>query len=137
MTRSGDPAPCCRGLLPDDVDHSFHAEPGVVAAVLGFHEARQHVPAAVVADDELLVGTVRYRPGEGAEPGGQVLRPALLAFAQEPGDLACIVVAAGGEEDGHVHQEPVIGEADQVAAVQDRKSTRLNSSHRTISYAVF
>src|SRR5207248_8321945 len=27
--------------------------------------------------------------------------------------------------------------ADQVRLIQDRKSTRLNSSHRTISYAVF
>src|SRR5438034_7201497 len=32
---------------------------------------------------------------------------------------------------------PEVGPADAIAAGQDRKSTRLNSSHTVISYAVF
>src|SRR2546427_4181527 len=37
-----------------------------------------------------------------------------------------------GREDRRAHDEPA-----EVAARQDRKSTRLNSSHSQISYAVF
>src|SRR5438132_6672662 len=36
-----------------------------------------------------------------------------------------------------VHPGAVFAEAGEVAAVRDRKSTRLNSSHTVISYAVF
>src|SRR3712207_7258117 len=36
-----------------------------------------------------------------------------------------------------VAQAPVAGEVHQPLDVQDRKSTRLNSSHANISYAVF
>src|SRR3712207_7471094 len=40
----------------------------------------------------------------------------------------------GGQPGAHVH---VRAPAEQVDAVLDRKSTRLNSSHANISYAVF
>src|SRR3712207_7271213 len=41
------------------------------------------------------------------------------------------------EPDGVVHQEISLRGVREVAASQDRKSTRLNSSHANISYAVF
>src|SRR3712207_8628894 len=49
---------------------------------------------------------------------------------------------AGGEQQAVAGQEepeeqPGLGEDDQRHAEQDRKSTRLNSSHANISYAVF
>src|SRR5580692_1848226 len=109
---------CRPRWLPDDVDDPLHAEPGVVTAVLGLHEAGQDVPAAVVADDELLVGTVRQRPGEGAEPGGVPLGEALPTLVQVPGDLAGLPVASRGRVDDHVNEEPVVGEPDQLALVQ-------------------
>src|SRR5688572_32022554 len=54
---------------------------------------------------------------------GPDLRPLLPA--------AALVVAAVAEEDAE------LGNPDAVALVADRKSTRLNSSHSQISYAVF
>src|SRR3712207_8656973 len=45
------------------------------------------------------------------------------------------VVAAGGEAGAELGQQD--REALAVGAAQDRKSTRLNSSHANISYAVF
>src|SRR5258708_25757870 len=45
-----------------------------------------------------------------------------------------------GEQWGHFIAETVLASSDpriHGAAVQDRKSTRLNSSHQIISYAVF
>src|SRR5437879_1596548 len=53
------------------------------------------------------------------------LRPALLPCGPEP----CRGGEAGVERD--------VDHRDRNADVQDRKSTRLNSSHRCISYAVF
>src|SRR5437879_9946221 len=46
------------------------------------------------------------------------------------GDAAIVRAAAGDAE-------RVLGRLVRVAPQQDRKSTRLNSSHRCISYAVF
>src|SRR3712207_7884633 len=48
-------------------------------------------------------------------------------------------VAALQRLHGHVQHRHVVREEDRVepAALQDRKSTRLNSSHANISYAVF
>src|SRR5437773_7245011 len=48
--------------------------------------------------------------------------------------------AAGGGDDLWVRREPEVvvrAEVQDLAAGEDRKSTRLNSSHITISYAVF
>src|SRR3712207_8721616 len=46
--------------------------------------------------------------------------------------------AARGEDDAEAHHREVVRDVDQHAAAQlDRKSTRLNSSHANISYAVF
>src|SRR6201747_3228276 len=50
------------------------------------------------------------------------LHDALLIFQLRPGRRACGVRQRKGEEDGDR---------------EDRKSTRLNSSHMSISYAVF
>src|SRR5690348_7255392 len=40
-------------------------------------------------------------------------------------------------EDGPAHAEVFVGEGGETAALLDRKSTRLNSSHPSTSYAVF
>src|SRR3712207_8727980 len=56
---------------------------------------------------------------------GQVDRPAVL------------VVADAGEQPGHVLRRVVGLEVGGPVGDQDRKSTRLNSSHANISYAVF
>src|SRR3712207_8640059 len=46
--------------------------------------------------------------------------------------------AADGQVLRHLEVgQPLAGEGDQVVRVEDRKSTRLNSSHANISYAVF
>src|SRR5207248_10809639 len=60
-----------------------------------------------VGGGEPVVDLARLRAGTDADPAGQVRHAAYRAFGE-----------AGEDE-------------------QDRKSTRLNSSHRTISYAVF
>jgi hypothetical protein len=82
----------------------------------------------VVTDDQLLVGTVRQRPGEGAEPGGVTLGQALPALVQVPGDLAGLPAVSGGRVDDHVDKEPVVGEPDQVALVQ-----RAGAAERSLS----
>src|SRR6266516_7855790 len=46
-------------------------------------------------------------------------------------------VAGGRPQCGHASDQPDTPLSDRCAANVDRKSTRLNSSHRTISYAVF
>src|SRR2546427_9263796 len=53
-----------------------------------------------------------------------------------PGDDIVAARLAGGPRapDGHCHRPDRAGEA---GAYRDRKSTRLNSSHSQISYAVF
>src|SRR3712207_6904483 len=48
-------------------------------------------------------------------------------------DVAVVVGVAGGAE---VEPERAVGD-DEAEAGRDRKSTRLNSSHANISYAVF
>src|SRR3712207_7788218 len=50
--------------------------------------------------------------------------------------------AFGGREGSQAHRDsrrphPLLGLPHRVAATADRKSTRLNSSHANISYAVF
>src|SRR5207248_4850666 len=46
-------------------------------------------------------------------------------------DEVVLILAGGGDALGREHADDAAGQ------VLDRKSTRLNSSHRTISYAVF
>src|SRR3712207_6915434 len=57
------------------------------------------------------------------------VRPASGARRREHGDSA--------REGGGHHGRERLGQDDAPAADQDRKSTRLNSSHANISYAVF
>src|SRR5205814_10544479 len=66
--------------------------------------------------------------------------------AAPPGGYVCVPMMAQGETLGLLHLQAgspegpgsgISGDARQRLAVQDRKSTRLNSSHLGISYAVF
>src|SRR5256885_8945158 len=87
---------------------------------------------------------IRRPPRSTLFPYTTLFRSDVLEVAQhdaalEPGrDLAHVVVEAAqrldlaGVDDGPVAHEPDLG-----AAAEDRKSTRLNSSHLVISYAVF
>src|SRR2546428_10113972 len=52
-------------------------------------------------------------------------------------DVAAVVIAVAEDEVGVGGKEPHGGAVGDVATVRDRKSTRLNSSHDQISYAVF
>src|SRR5437867_8170995 len=53
-------------------------------------------------------------------------------------DYAVAFTRRGGKfESGRDEGLDIQLQAAQIAEVEDRKSTRLNSSHRTISYAVF
>src|SRR5690625_2785434 len=98
------------------------------------------VPAAVGIDFNHL-----NRPGGAFPQGHRVLAGAghtavnAAAFAVDGADLAALgrqaeqagtAVFQGGDIDGFA----IAGE---VVVVEDRKSTRLNSSHVAISYAVF
>src|SRR6266566_656580 len=74
------------GRLPDDADDAYHAELGVLAVVLGVHEAGQYPVAGPVADDLLLVGAVGQGVVEVVEAGGQALCLVVLALLQQPGD---------------------------------------------------
>src|SRR5207248_4860872 len=53
------------------------------------------------------------------------------------GHVNLIVQAAAGQFSLLPNQDPTSGNFTKVGQRIDRKSTRLNSSHRTISYAVF
>src|SRR5207248_10238586 len=66
-----------------------------------------------------------------ADPGVDLPYPHTLA---DPGDTQPTIAL----HDTHVHDfSPVGTSVDEAYTLRDRKSTRLNSSHRTISYAVF
>src|SRR3712207_7300224 len=77
-------------------------------------------------------------------PPRSTLFPYTTLFRSEPGDV--VVIAGKGHEQGqefeNARKEPfddvtVAREALRAALARDRKSTRLNSSHANISYAVF
>src|SRR3712207_7053511 len=57
----------------------------------------------------------------------------------EPGGQPAVGRAGGGDEQPHTDEVRELRRRPQqvVAPAQDRKSTRLNSSHANISYAVF
>src|SRR5262245_62475190 len=72
-------------------------------------------------------------------PPSSTLFPYTTLFRSRQGGADAAVVADGpaavlGHVEVHAHQHPL---AAQVGQVGDRKSTRLNSSHLGISYAVF
>src|ERR1017187_4726043 len=66
---------------------------------------------------------------------GQIAGLAFLAERDAAGDGAAVAaIEDGGEADALI--ESGIEDAGDFAVASDRKSTRLNSSHRCISYAV-
>src|SRR3712207_8105092 len=72
--------------------------------------------------------------GLGHQRGGQRVHPGALGPADEVdacGEVAPLVGAAGLQRDAVPAVQPP-----EVVGLQDRKSTRLNSSHANISYAV-
>src|SRR2546427_9440279 len=78
--------------------------------------------------------------GESAEPGRAVLvlpvRPDFVGDFRRPalhgGVLSTVIDTAGG-----MAAWSALAPGETVSTVEDRKSTRLNSSHSQISYAVF
>src|SRR2546427_7077425 len=78
-------------------------------------------------------------------PPRSTLFPYTTLFRSAPGDLPQQVDVRGGEQpdvgpsNRGVPQAPVFAllEEAQAKLLRDRKSTRLNSSHSQISYAVF
>src|SRR5690625_5418851 len=90
--------------------------------------------------------TTLFRSGRGGHER-QVQRIPHVVAAQLGGDGAGVAVLPDGDEHidraDHRHRpgrQPVetVGEVDRVGpGTEDRKSTRLNSSHVAISYAVF
>src|SRR2546427_9240952 len=62
----------------------------------------------------------------------------LIAKTRQAGDTVVVVVSAmSGETDRLVKLAHAIAEFPDEREMEDRKSTRLNSSHSQISYAVF
>src|SRR3712207_8338642 len=75
-----------------------------------------------------LFRSCERRPGQPLDPGEHLAFPVRIGAHRQPS-------AAGlHRDDAHAVREHVV----QLAShAQDRKSTRLNSSHANISYAVF
>src|SRR5438034_936814 len=94
--------------------------PGVLAVLTG---------ADVAADGLGNLPTDRTRKRRDGTPAFATPRPLLARErVRHVGDPVALVVA-----DAHQHA----ADAAERVAVEDRKSTRLNSSHTVISYAVF
>ena len=75
-------------VLLDDLDDPLHAQARVVTPILGFHEARLHVPARLRGDRLLLEGFVRQRSGEAERfAGDELFEPLFLAGQQVLDDL--------------------------------------------------
>src|SRR3712207_6865472 len=62
------------------------------------------------------------------------VRDDVLTALEEHAGRALLVVACSGAPDTPAQE---LEEAERISAALDRKSTRLNSSHANISYAVF
>src|SRR3712207_3507357 len=106
----------------------------------------RELPVANVSDSmsRMTAGGARLRPMHGTgvlagpaltvktRPGDNLMVHKAIGLA-EPGDV--IVVDAGGDLTNAIIGELMI--AQMVRRGLDRKSTRLNSSHANISYAVF
>src|SRR5437660_4988649 len=102
------------------------------------------MPKVLVVDDSLSVRKVVEKALEGR--GLQVLAAAsgaeaiLMIDRDRPDVVICDVILP--DKDGYqicqyVRTHPAIGATPMAGWVRDRKSTRLNSSHVAISYAVF
>src|SRR3989475_8506152 len=103
------------------------------APACGLRTVHRRADAGRAEPEQRLAGVAvvaRYE-GDGRDSG---------KLAYEPGHRRELVAAAGVDrEDERVHPLPP-GRPQRVperAGVEDRKSTRLNSSHSQISYAVF
>src|SRR5688500_19195945 len=92
----------------------------------------------------LLTGTGRLAPG-GPSPWAILVRDGRIAWIGSPSDapddgrvdLESALVTPG-LVDSHTHPVFAGDRSEEAAArLEDRKSTRLNSSHLVISYAVF
>src|SRR5438094_7311057 len=75
-------------------------------------------------------------------PPGSTLFPYTTLFRSEVGCRVGIIGREGARDGDHAHEGNRANQAPVTAGLrpepgEDRKSTRLNSSHRTISYAVF
>src|SRR5690242_21323414 len=74
-------------------------------------------------------------------PGGRAARPPDARGDAVDHALDAIGVSRRSDADGRaepgLHREEGAGRRARIASVRDRKSTRLNSSHMSISYAVF
>src|SRR3712207_8998706 len=77
-------------------------------------------------------------------PPRSTLFPYTTLFRSRQGGAALVVAVGGALHDGGVraeggvvHERPPVDLTEVDAGLQDRKSTRLNSSHANISYAVF
>src|SRR5207248_11767569 len=101
--------------------------------------SREHAPAPpypLSLHDALPISTRCFRlsrvTGQVRAVGkpGEVNRP-------EGVNLLQLVTATGDSEQSPVTTARLWVADGRAAGVRDRKSTRLNSSHRTISYAVF
>src|SRR5690625_7905269 len=93
---------------------------------------------------ELPIGyeaQVRPRSGLAAKNGITVLNAPGTIDADYRGEIGVILVNLSKEDfiikDGERIAQMVIAKHEQVQWTEDRKSTRLNSSHVAISYAVF
>src|SRR5437868_12688930 len=85
-------------------------------------------PAAVIAGDAADQDAERKADDDADQPDRQRDARAIDDARQE---IAAEPVGAEQKE------RAALGRADQVQIARDRKSTRLNSSHVSISYAVF
>src|SRR5207248_10989102 len=102
---------------------SFTSTPTTSTYTLSLHDA---LPISSAEGSRRSRGFARRRPLPGAGPSdGHDARK----LEQAGVGRAHLAVDLGERRDDHV--------ALRDAHEQDRKSTRLNSSHRTISYAVF
>src|SRR5207248_6660353 len=73
---------------------------------------------------------------EGEPPAAQMVARQVNRDAKEPGADFCLTAKDAAALVGP--QKTLLCKGvGEIAIAQDRKSTRLNSSHRTISYAVF
>src|SRR3712207_8074472 len=78
---------------------------------------------------------IRRPPRSTLFPYTTLFRSALLFDLRQHSGPQHLEQAGHGGDDGGPHLRHLGGEA--VGAARDRKSTRLNSSHANISYAVF
>src|SRR3712207_6866476 len=82
--------------------------------------------------------TTLFRSGDGDVHAPRLVEHPLVLRVVDAGDRARHAVLGLGEQRDDEVRLVVAGRRDDdVALVEDRKSTRLNSSHANISYAVF